>query len=65
MHDPQALNAPFLTVAELAARYKVTPLTVYDWIRRGELKAIRLGSRKKATIRIPYEEVCRFEGRPC
>ena len=35
----------FLTVAEIAALVKVNPMTVRNWIARGELPAHRLGRR--------------------
>jgi excisionase family DNA binding protein len=31
--------------ADIAARYGVTLGTVYDWIRKGRLGAVRLGKR--------------------
>jgi excisionase family DNA binding protein len=33
----------YLTVPEVAERLKVHPKTVLLWIRRGELKAVRVG----------------------
>ena len=31
-----------MTVAQVAARYAVTPKTVYGWIKRGTVTAVRL-----------------------
>ena len=36
----------YLTVNEVAERLKVNPQTVRDWIDRGELEAVRVGSRR-------------------
>ena len=36
----------FLTVAEVAELLKVNPQTVRNWIDRGELPAVRVGSRR-------------------
>jgi excisionase family DNA binding protein len=33
----------YLTVPEVAKRLKVHPKTILGWIRRGELKAVRVG----------------------
>lgn len=33
----------FLTVKEVADRLKLNPLTIYAYIRSGELKAVRFG----------------------
>jgi len=35
----------YLTVKEIAARLRVHPETVRDWIRSGELRGVRLGKR--------------------
>ena len=35
----------FYQVEDIAARYGVTLGTVYDWIRRGRLTALKLGKR--------------------
>ncbi|MFZ1996495.1 MAG: helix-turn-helix domain-containing protein [Solirubrobacteraceae bacterium] len=47
----------FLTVAEIAAQFKVNQQTVRNWIDRGELGAVRLGSRR---VRVPASELARF-----
>jgi excisionase family DNA binding protein len=47
----------FLTVAEVAERLKLNPQTVRNWIDRGELAAVRLGSRR---VRVLESELERF-----
>lgn len=37
------LRAPFLTVTDVAKQLKVTARTVGDWIRSGQLRAIKAG----------------------
>lgn len=46
-----------LTVAEIAERLKVNQQTVRNWIDRGELAGLRIGSRR---VRIPESELERF-----
>jgi excisionase family DNA binding protein len=41
----------YLTVAEIAARLKVNPQTVRNWITRGELRAVRVGARRVRILR--------------
>lgn len=36
----------FLTIQEVAELLKVNPQTVYNWIDRGEISAVRLGKRR-------------------
>jgi excisionase family DNA binding protein len=44
----------YLTVHETAQQLRVAPVTVYRWIQRGELEAVRLaGSR----LRVRQESV--------
>lgn len=35
----------YIYVEEIAARYEVTVGTVYEWIRIGKLKAMKIGKR--------------------
>jgi len=44
-------------VSDLADMLNVSKITVYFWIKRGLVKAIRIGR----TIRIPEQEVERFK----
>jgi len=44
--DPEDLDDPRLTVAEIAEELRVNPATVRLWISRGRLKAMRAGQRK-------------------
>ncbi len=39
----------YFTPEEIAEKYKVSKATVYNWIQKGKLKAIRLGK----SVRIP------------
>jgi len=50
-------NTEFLTVAEAAAHWRVGHTTVLDWIRRGRLRAYRLGG----SYRIKPEDAEVFE----
>ncbi|MGP0053755.1 MAG: helix-turn-helix domain-containing protein [Solirubrobacteraceae bacterium] len=45
-----AQDDDYLTVAEIAARLKINPQTVRNWISRDELRAVRVGARR---VRIP------------
>lgn len=47
----------YLTPAELAARWKVTPITLRRWRKAGTLKASYLGRG----VRFSLEEIARFE----
>ena len=49
----------FLTVAEVAELLKLNPLTVRNWINRGELPAVRLGERRVRIKRSDLERVAR------
>ncbi|HZS25369.1 MAG TPA: helix-turn-helix domain-containing protein [Gaiellaceae bacterium] len=49
-----------LTVAEAAQTLRVSPRTVYNRVRAGELPALRLGSGPKAPIRIDPLDLARF-----
>jgi excisionase family DNA binding protein len=40
---PDVINAPFLTVAEVAQRMRVSKMTVYRLVHSGELPAVRFG----------------------
>lgn len=40
------MNETFLTVMEVAETLKLNPQTVRNWIDRGELRAVRVGSRR-------------------
>jgi excisionase family DNA binding protein len=56
---PFRLNVPetYLTVAEIAALLKVNQQTVRNWIDRGELAAVRVGSRR---VRVKQSDHDRF-----
>ena len=40
---PEVIGAPFLTVAEVADRMRVSKMTVYRLVHSGELPAVRFG----------------------
>jgi excisionase family DNA binding protein len=41
--QPDVVEAPFLTVAEVAERMRVSKMTVYRLVHSGELPAVRFG----------------------
>lgn len=47
----------YLTVAEVAERLRVNRQTVRNWIARGQLGAVRVGTRR---VRVPQAELDRF-----
>ncbi len=47
------LGAPFLTVAEVASRMRVSKMTVYRLVHSGELAAVRVGR----SFRVPEKAV--------
>jgi excisionase family DNA binding protein len=47
----------FLTANEIAAQLKLNKQTVYNWIDRGELPAVRVGSRR---VRVRRADLERF-----
>lgn len=48
----------FTTVAEVAARWEVSKMTVYRLVQDGQLSAVQIGGR---SIRIPVEAVVAYE----
>ena len=44
--DPEDLEDPWLTVAEIASELRVNPATVRLWVSKGMLPATRAGHRK-------------------
>jgi excisionase family DNA binding protein len=53
------MDEPLLTVAEVASQLKVTEQSVRNWIDRGQLAAIRVGSRR---VRIRRSDLDAFLG---
>ena len=53
------------TVADVAARYRVSPDKVRAWVRRGELAAVNVASSLlgKPQLRITVEALRQFEAR--
>lgn len=56
--DSAVLGQKFLTVSEFAALLRLSKMTVYRLIGRGELEVIRAGR----TYRIPEEAAAKFTG---
>lgn len=50
------LDDPLLTIAEVAAIFKVAKYTVREWIKEEKFKATKIGNR----WRIPKSEIVRF-----
>jgi excisionase family DNA binding protein len=48
------------TVADIAELLRVNPQTVYNWIDRGQLKAVRAGARR---VRVRQSDLDLFLGR--
>lgn len=55
--SPTNTTATFLTTSELAARWKLTPMTLRRWRRDGKLKTHHLGRG----IRFALSEIERIE----
>lgn len=53
MRHPDLMGAPFLTVAEIAQRMRVSKMTVYRLVHGGELPAARVGR----SFRVPKNAV--------
>ena len=60
IRDLRTHDAPFVTVAELAAYLRLTTRMIYKEIDGGALRVRRFGLR--GTIRIPIEEAKRYAG---
>jgi excisionase family DNA binding protein len=58
--DSTNVDDEFLTVMEVAETLKLNPQTVRNWIDRGELSAVRLGSRR---VRIKRSDLDAFLAR--
>lgn len=56
MHDTEP-RSPYFTPAELAARWKVTPMTLRRWRKAGKISALHMGRG----IRFAATEVERLE----
>lgn len=54
------IKTNYLTVKEFAIELKVHPTTVIRAIKYGRIHAIRLGTGKKASYRIPESEFMRM-----
>jgi excisionase family DNA binding protein len=47
----------FFTVKEVSELLRVSESSVRNYVQRGIIKAIRIGTGKRATIRIPQSEI--------
>jgi excisionase family DNA binding protein len=56
-NEAQPTEEEFLTVAEVAARLKLTRQTIRNWIDRGELPAVRVGRRR---VRVRRSDLDQF-----
>jgi excisionase family DNA binding protein len=54
--DGDSVQEEYYTVKEVADRLKVTRQAVYDWIRDGRLRAVKVGRR----TRVPGSAVTEF-----
>lgn len=54
------MEQTFLTIIEFAEKLKVHPNTIRRAIKSGRLSAVRIGSGKRATYRIPLSEINRI-----
>lgn len=52
------MNEKFLTVAEVAKRWRVSNMTVYRMVESGTLPALKIGKR---SVRIPESAVTDYE----
>lgn len=43
------MDNTMLTISEVAAHYRVSRLTVYRWIHKGKLKAVKVGQQYRVT----------------
>lgn len=50
----------FFTIDETAKILKVSRRTIYDWIKKGKLEAVKAGT----LWRIPSDSINKFLGRP-
>jgi excisionase family DNA binding protein len=48
------------TIHEVAKLLGLSYITVWSWIKRGRIKAVKLGATPKAPVRIPEGEVRRL-----
>jgi excisionase family DNA binding protein len=55
------MSEQYYTVREVAERFKVSRQSVYDWIREGRLRAVKLGNRTRIPESALEEFVRRVE----
>lgn len=48
------------TIHEVARLLGLSYVTIWSWIKKGKVKAVKLGTTPKAPVRIPESEVRRF-----
>lgn len=63
--DPERLDDPWMTLAEIAGELRMSPATIRSWISKGRLQAMRAGQRKWLVRRSELDRMLRgedFEG---
>jgi excisionase family DNA binding protein len=51
------MSQQFYTVAEFAQLLRVSESTIRNYIKKGYIKAIKFGTERRATVRIPKSEI--------
>ena len=51
----------YLSVAEVAKRWKVRGQFVYGQIAQGKLQALKMGSPKRPVVRVPRDSLEQYE----
>ena len=49
------------TTEEVATMYGVKKITVWDWIRKGKLRALNVGTKNRPFYRIKESHIAKFE----
>lgn len=57
----RSINETVYTSKEVADMYAVKEITVWDWIRKGKLRALNIGSKNKPIYRIKTSHLDKFE----
>lgn len=52
--DISIFNGELLTVAEAAAKFKVTRKTLYDWRKKGKIRTVKIAG---SLVRIPAADL--------
>ena len=49
------------TAEEVATMFAVKEITVWDWIRKGKLRALNIGTKGQPRYRIKESHIAKFE----